>query len=118
MSLFESGPEVYIEVDEGRLFIGRLEKKGKRFFCNVSDDMFLEDLAIKDGVLYNTSALYVKTKRFVDRHRLGGARALVCCPAIKGYGEDKKRLAVLQVSLSLCKAGLVIERFFDEKLLK
>jgi hypothetical protein len=109
-------PEIYVEIREGRFFICRLKKRGGCFFCSVHREVMLDHLAVRQGLLYNTSIIYGETKKFLEKNDLVGARALVCCPELKFHDSVKKKLVVFQISLSLCKAGIVIDRMFEERL--
>jgi hypothetical protein len=109
-------PELYVEISEGRFFICQLKKRGKCFFCSAQCEVALDHLAVRQGLLYNTSIIYVETKKFLEKNELLGARALVCCPELQHYDGAKKKLVVFQISLSLCKAGIVIDRMFEERL--
>lgn len=108
----------YIEIHDDKFFVGKLEKRDSKFFCVNYNEHKFDKLELFCGVLYNSSVVYRYTKNFIDNNNMIGAKALVCCPGIKNYNGLKQQLIVLQISLSLGKAGLTIEKFLDEVLLK
>jgi hypothetical protein len=113
-----SYPEVYVEISSARFFICRLDKIDRRFVCTTFVEERLDPTIVNRGIIYNMTFLCERTKEFVKDHHLVGAYALVCCPELKRYRGFKKNLTVFQVALSVCKAGLRIDRFFDERILR
>jgi len=114
---FFSGPRVYLEIDESRLFIGRLKKKKGYFLCDRFDEWPLTSFEVKDGVIYKPSVLYLLIRSFLKDHRLRGSQAVVCCPYLAYWKGVDKRMPFFQAALYVSKAGLKIHSMLSEGIL-
>ena len=115
--MFSSYPKVYLEIDENRLFIGKLKRKRGHFICEVFDEWPLTSFEVKDGVIYKPSSLYLLIKSFLKDKRLMGSKAIVCCPYLAFWRGVDRRLPFFQVSLYVSKVGLKVYSLFGEGIL-
>ncbi len=112
-----SRPKVYLEIDESKLFIGRLKKKKNKFFCDVFDEWPLTAFEVKDGVIYKPTVLYLLIKSFLSDNKLSGSKAVVCCPYLSKWKGIDKRMPFFQISLYVAKSGLKIFALIGESIL-
>jgi len=112
-----SNPRVYLEIDENRLFIGRLKKRKGYFLCDRFDEWPLTAFEVKDGVIYKPSVLYLLIRSFLKDHRLRGAKVVVCCPYLAYWKGVDKRMPFFQAALYVSKAGLRIHSMLSEGIL-
>ena len=110
--------DIYLEIVGNRFFIAALKGRSGRFVCTDFEEVYFDNLEIEAGLIYNSSAVYKKTKSFLEDHKLIGASALVCYPELKRFSSIKRDFAVFQISLALCKAGLKIGKIVDEEMLR
>jgi len=112
-----SDPRVYLEIDENRLFIGRLKKRKGYFLCDRFDEWPLTAFEVKDGVIYKPSVLYLLIRSFLKDHHLKGTKAVVCCPYLAYWKGVDKRMPFFQAALYVSKAGLKIHSMLSEGVL-
>jgi Tfp pilus assembly PilM family ATPase len=116
MFLFRT-PKVYLEINKSYILIGALKEKYGVLSCDVYEQQEFTSLEIGDGAMYNLKKICSFIEKALDKHRLKGARAVVCCPYFAESSDVKKEFSALQVSLCVCKAGLRIEALYDERIL-
>lgn len=110
-------PKIYLEIDKSYILIGVLKEKKGTLYCEIYEQQKLSSLEVRQGELYNLSAISSFIERTLDKYHFKGAKAVVCCPYFAGCSALKKQLASLQVSLCVCKAGLRIDALYDERIL-
>ena len=111
-------PNIYLEIDNFDLFISKLKKRRDRFICEEFNKIPLKYSEIIDGVIYNPSFFCLNIKKFLQEHKCYKAKGVVCFLGLSGLDSFKKKLAILQVALCVCAAGVTIYKLLDKSILK
>ncbi len=108
---------IYVEFDDNFLLLSKLDKQKDQFILNEKRIINLNNSEIKDGILYNLSAVCLHIKNFLETNKIKEAKAIICIPKLSTKKEILQKLNTFKVALCACKANLKIHKIIDHSLL-
>ena len=116
--MLNKNPRIYIQINNDSLLLSKLKKQKNKFVLVNSETIKLENYEVQDGILRNTSGVFNKIFRFLNKYNLHGTYAIVCNPELKNLDHMNKELSAFQTSITICKTGLKIYKLIESNILK
>lgn len=110
--------KLYVQLTQEQLIISLLKKTKDKSFLVHPKTIKLKFCDVQNKAIYNTSAIYLHIKKYLQENKIKKVKAIICSPRILKLGQNTKNLFLLQLILCCSKANLLIEKIIGKTILK